>query len=132
MASDLLRMFFGGVTQHLRDLPIYVGVLRDVIVLPTGPPSLSYELAGDSVTSMPASQTCWPPLVRRPRRHAAFHAIRAVVPRFVHKSVHKPSLSCVSRFSRGVPEISCRTARLTASRRVGNRHCGEFCARLGA
>ena len=52
--------------------------------------SLGHELAGDSIMSMPVSQTCRPPLVPRPRHYAAFHAIRAVVPRFVHKSVHKP------------------------------------------
>jgi len=37
--------------------------------------------------SMPVSQTCRPPLVPR---HAAFQAVRAVLLRFVHKSVHKP------------------------------------------
>lgn len=51
---------------------------------------LGYELTGDSVMSVWVSQTCRPPLVPRPRHHAAFHAIRAVVPRFVHKSVHMP------------------------------------------
>jgi hypothetical protein len=39
---------------------------------------------------MPVSQTCRPPLVPRPGHHAAFHAVRAVLLRFVHKSVHKP------------------------------------------
>jgi hypothetical protein len=51
---------------------------------------LGYELAGYSVMSSPVSQTCRLALVSRPGHHAAFHAVRAVAPRFVHKSVHKP------------------------------------------
>jgi hypothetical protein len=76
--------------------------------------SQSYELAGDSVMSMPASQTCRPPLVPRPRHHATFHAIRAVVPRFVHKSVHRP-----------------RDPITPAANRVYRRHAPESVARMG-
>src|SRR6476660_9344964 len=71
---------------------------RQSLGTPTSPPGLPGRLTptnlgcltGDSFTSMSASHKCRPPLVWRPRRHAAFQAVRAVLPRFVHKSVHKP------------------------------------------
>ena len=72
-------------------------VLR--LVQPSGqhaPLPLGYELTGDSVMPIPVSQTCRPPLVRRPRHHAPFHAVRAVMPRFVHKSVHKRRTSALT------------------------------------
>jgi hypothetical protein len=40
--------------------------------------------------SIPVSQACRLARVLRPRHHAAFHGVRAVVHSFVHKSVHKP------------------------------------------
>jgi hypothetical protein len=73
---------------------------------------LGYELTSDSVMSMPVSQTCRPPLVPRPRHHAAFHAIRAVAPRFVHKSVHKRCLPITPADDEVRAAMMCHARRL--------------------
>jgi hypothetical protein len=49
---------------------------------------LRYELAGDSFTSIPTSQTSRSPPTADLCHRGAFHTISAVAPRFVHKSVH--------------------------------------------
>jgi hypothetical protein len=74
--------------------------------------SLGYELTGDSLMPMPVSQTCRPPPVPRQRRHAAFHAVQVVAPRFVHKSVHSRAIqSLLASGSIQVPRTSARHAK---------------------
>ena len=50
---------------------------------------LGYERTGRSLPQHLGSQTLRSPSIARPTHHVLLHAISAVAPRFVHKSVHK-------------------------------------------
>jgi hypothetical protein len=75
---------------------------------------LGYELTSRGLTSPPASQTCRSRRIARPRHLVTFHAISAVAPRFVPKSVPKTARrNCsslgVSRWSGNAVTTSTRS-----------------------
>src|SRR6476620_778301 len=81
---------------------------------------LGYELTGRRLQSPLGSQTCRSRLLYRPSHHVTFHAISAVAPRFVPKSV--PNLAEIGLSSelvirRGVTDRQLGSPRPSGPRR---------------
>lgn len=133
MGSELQRMFIDVVTPPPGVLRICVGVLRDVTVLATGPPSLGYELRTRNVCLFGRSRRCRSVVVRRPFTSAVLHSFEVVSRRFVPKSVPKYGKGSNDRrppWRRRRPQVPCSNATSRKPKNRQQREVDQDCPRV--